>query len=423
MKNNLCRLALSIFTAIACIVFSASQSYAANSETIETVDAYIAERDVSIDVFCRNETRIFEYFNLIVFDDSKLEYAGLVADRGVFWYGYYPTEVVGNRIYVHGWAGDYSGCIDADTSTPGSPLFHIIFNVKPGVSAGMAGVVFSSEGAFDGHWVDCSFAGVTPTPDYYSGGINITGHASHITVMSDSTTPGEQAAAAACLSNGLDLFEYFNMIVFDDTYASVDSIVASRGSLHYGYYPTHISGDTIYVHGWADEEDCVPPDPCYPGDPLYVIHFTIDTSAPIGYSIPLVYIETDPIWNHWIGCDLTTTDSFTGTDGFIYIEEITGEDLTPLPQASRLSQNYPNPFNPSTVIRYEIARTQDVRISVYDANGNLVRTLYQGRREPGRYETAWDGRNAAGSAAASGIYFYRIESPDLVQAKKMILIR
>jgi len=56
-----------------------------------------------------------------------------------------------------------------------------------------------------------------------------------------------------------------------------------------------------------------------------------------------------------------------------------------LPISFALSQNYPNPFNPTTTIRFELPKTSDVRIEIYDILGREVRTLVDGRFEAGRY--------------------------------------
>ncbi|RPI05166.1 MAG: T9SS C-terminal target domain-containing protein [Ignavibacteriae bacterium] len=89
-----------------------------------------------------------------------------------------------------------------------------------------------------------------------------------------------------------------------------------------------------------------------------------------------------------------------------------------------LEQNYPNPFNPSTVIQYQLSAVSDVRLSVYDMLGREVTTLVNGTKEPGYYNTTFDG-----SKLSSGIYFARIavQSEDggkqIVQIRKMLLTK
>ena len=88
------------------------------------------------------------------------------------------------------------------------------------------------------------------------------------------------------------------------------------------------------------------------------------------------------------------------------------------PRETALLSNYPNPFNPETWIPYQLAESTDVSISVYSADGQLVRTLALGHQPVGLYESRsraayWDGRNTLGESVASGVYFYRMTSARL----------
>ncbi len=105
-------------------------------------------------------------------------------------------------------------------------------------------------------------------------------------------------------------------------------------------------------------------------------------------------------------------------------DDITGGETPPvLPAVTYLAQNYPNPFNPSTTIRYGLDAPAHVTLSIYDAAGRLVRVLVNDFRARDQYEIQWDGRNGAGWDAASGIYFYRLETGTYDVTKKMILLR
>jgi hypothetical protein len=105
-------------------------------------------------------------------------------------------------------------------------------------------------------------------------------------------------------------------------------------------------------------------------------------------------------------------------------EDFVGDSpLPPLPATTALHQNYPNPFNPTTLIKYDIATPGDITIRVYDARGALVKDLYRGHRSPGRYMVSWHGDNQAGQKVASGIYFYRLETPQATQTKKMVMLK
>jgi hypothetical protein len=102
------------------------------------------------------------------------------------------------------------------------------------------------------------------------------------------------------------------------------------------------------------------------------------------------------------------------------------------PQAFALYANYPNPFNPSTSIEYALPRESEVSLVIYDILGQQVRALVLGQKQgAGFYRLAWDGRNSAGRAVASGVYFYRLRALALhvsselqfAQTRKMTLIQ
>jgi hypothetical protein len=83
-----------------------------------------------------------------------------------------------------------------------------------------------------------------------------------------------------------------------------------------------------------------------------------------------------------------------------------------------LSQNYPNPFNPSSDIRYQISEFRNVRLVVYDLLGREVTVLVDEEKGPGSYEVTFDA-----ATLASGVYFYRLQSGDFVQTRKLLLLR
>ena len=98
------------------------------------------------------------------------------------------------------------------------------------------------------------------------------------------------------------------------------------------------------------------------------------------------------------------------------------------PEKTQLLANYPNPFNPETWIPYELATDTTVKITIYNAQGVVIRTLQLGQQSAGYYtdrERAayWDGRNALGEQVASGIYFYQLETDDMSSLRKMVILK
>lgn len=83
-----------------------------------------------------------------------------------------------------------------------------------------------------------------------------------------------------------------------------------------------------------------------------------------------------------------------------------------------LNQNYPNPFNPVTKIKYQIAKTSDVSLKIYDISGREVQTLVNDNVSAGTHEAIFDG-----TKLSSGTYFYRIQTGEFTETKKMMLIK
>ena len=89
-----------------------------------------------------------------------------------------------------------------------------------------------------------------------------------------------------------------------------------------------------------------------------------------------------------------------------------------IPKEYSLSQNYPNPFNPSTTIKYSLPKDGFVSLKIYDITGREVKSLANEVKKAGYYSVTFNA-----SSLASGVYFYRIQSNDFVQTKRMVLIK
>jgi len=112
-----------------------------------------------------------------------------------------------------------------------------------------------------------------------------------------------------------------------------------------------------------------------------------------------------------VGPDTVTVDFTTDIE----------DDL--IPKEYKLYQNYPNPFNPSTTIKYAIPNVEtghapSVQLKVYDVLGKEVATLVNKEQNTGYYEVEFDANNFS-----SGIYYYQLRAGNLIQTKKMVLLR
>ncbi len=89
-----------------------------------------------------------------------------------------------------------------------------------------------------------------------------------------------------------------------------------------------------------------------------------------------------------------------------------------IPESNSISQNFPNPFNPTTTIYYGVKEPSNVTIKIFNTLGQEIVTLVNERKNAGYYYAEW---NATG--LPSGIYFYRIQSGNFTESKKMILTK
>lgn len=91
-----------------------------------------------------------------------------------------------------------------------------------------------------------------------------------------------------------------------------------------------------------------------------------------------------------------------------------------------LNQNIPNPFNPvagPTNISFNLQKSAKVNIAIYDIKGQRVKVLADAVFQSGTHNLYWDGRNMNGQGVGSGIYFYKLETQNIKQIKKCILLR
>jgi fibronectin type 3 domain-containing protein len=95
----------------------------------------------------------------------------------------------------------------------------------------------------------------------------------------------------------------------------------------------------------------------------------------------------------------------------------------PVPLAYQLYPSYPNPFNPTTVIRYDLPQTAEVRLVVYDLLGRDVVHLVDHQMEAGAHQVMWNGRDKLGRLLPSGIYIARMITPAYIKSIKMVLLK
>ena len=131
----------------------------------------------------------------------------------------------------------------------------------------------------------------------------------------------------------------------------------------------------------------------------------------------------------WKGMLYTTWGTIKRTD--VAGDTIQSKELSPLitrltSTETALLPNYPNPFNPETWIPYQLRKSAEVVLTIYDMKGQAVRTLELGHQPAGAYRSReraayWDGRNQQGEAVANGVYFCTLSAGDFTAGQKMLV--
>jgi len=119
-----------------------------------------------------------------------------------------------------------------------------------------------------------------------------------------------------------------------------------------------------------------------------------------------------------VSCDHPDSDS-----PIVFNTSEMGIDDEIMPSKFNLAQNYPNPFNPSTRISFDLPEQAFATMVVYNLLGQQVNVLANEHMTAGRHMIEWNGLDAHGNSAASGVYFYELRAGEFVSKKKMLLLR
>ena len=171
-----------------------------------------------------------------------------------------------------------------------------------------------------------------------------------------------------------------------------------------------------------------------------VVGNTSSTSSRVGYRLTVVDIKGGraAAIGDTLEISVKSPDASIGMQPLRYT--VTAEDvrhsrielpalfLQEIPAETELLRNYPNPFNPETWIPYRLAEDAFVTLTIYDGNGQIVRTLDVGHQAASIYESRskavyWNGRNDFGETVASGIYFYTLTAGDFSATRKMVILK
>lgn len=214
---------------------------------------------------------------------------------------------------------------------------------------------------------------------------------------------------------------YFGISRSDFSLAVIDyNDVWGNGSGGYGgnlsVGPHDISAEPIFVNASGGNFHLQRGSPCIDaGDPNPVYNDPEDPTKP-GYAL---YPAQGTVRN-----DMGAYGG-PGAANWSVVTAVESKPERPanLPKSYELSQNYPNPFNPITTIKYQLPKSTEVSLKIYNVLGQLVRTLVDEKQFAGYYSIRWDGKDDSGRAVASGIYLYTLRTKEFVKTRKLVIIR
>ncbi|MBW6514798.1 MAG: T9SS type A sorting domain-containing protein [Candidatus Syntrophosphaera sp.] len=161
----------------------------------------------------------------------------------------------------------------------------------------------------------------------------------------------------------------------------------------------------------------------YNGVPLNNDH---NYSIPAGQSrtYTLTYVAPDPTVNLELEVIITSNDPIDPAIIIpVHVQGSLSNDDPGIPAITELKGNYPNPFNPETAIRFSTKGSGPVSLKIYNVKGQMVRNLVNKDLPAGDHRIIWNGKDDSGRSVSSGIYMYRMETPDYHKTLKMMLMK
>ncbi len=142
----------------------------------------------------------------------------------------------------------------------------------------------------------------------------------------------------------------------------------------------------------------------------------VDTSVQLGES-----------YYYAVYCKNNIASSDTSNEAAVFTVNVEYEDNI-IPYEYSIDQNYPNPFNPSTQIKFSLPTNSNVRITIYNLLGEVVRELVNTEMNSGVHTVQWNSEDISGRKVSSGIYFYELNANGVNgnqfnQVRKMILMK
>ncbi len=140
----------------------------------------------------------------------------------------------------------------------------------------------------------------------------------------------------------------------------------------------------------------------------------------------LIALGYDVQWNEWHeGHQVTNFRAHldNALESLFPLSTTNIQDSKGLPSKLCLMQNYPNPFNLTTTVSYQLPKSNDVNLTIYNIMGQKVKTLVKEKQSAGLYKVRWDGRKEEGMEVSTGVYFYRLKVGSFVETRKMLVTK
>jgi len=148
-----------------------------------------------------------------------------------------------------------------------------------------------------------------------------------------------------------------------------------------------------------------------------------NTSSAVAYSYEDREIPSNGIYYYWLQiADLDGMSSFFGPIA-VLVTNSGDNPGTPTPIITTLKDVYPNPFNPDVFIPFDLATKSQVSVRIYNAKGQLIRTLLDQSLNADTYTIKWDGRDDRGYTCSTGVYFIKMQADKKNFVNKAVLLK
>ena len=114
---------------------------------------------------------------------------------------------------------------------------------------------------------------------------------------------------------------------------------------------------------------------------------------------------------------------YVGATGTVVELSVEENNNVLIPTMHTLLDNYPNPFNPSTSITFGLSNSAPAKIIIFNLVGQKIKTFDLKNLTAGFHTIKWDGTDFEGQAVSAGMYFFQLQTPEMIKTKRMVLLK